>query len=267
MNNPIALSSFRKSGNYLFMKTLQNILEINKSWKTFSGSNDTWKKTYSKEELAYPEELEIDELVYFEKNRWQLYKGKFRNDLTTNDVDNLSKKTSFLLTHEAPDPIYFNSTELSNFNWCYLVRDIMPTLNSLMHFLTSEVILKREPTYKITDVKDLISNDGFLDNQIERWMYHTKMYIKYKKYYRLFRYEDIVNDKEKFVRDLIRLSKLNINKSKVVLENLSFENMKKNAPQHVRVGKKYDYKKYFSEEKVLKIESKCKNIRQELGYR
>ena len=74
------------------MKTLQNILEINKSWKTFSGSNDTWKKTYSKKELAYPEELEIDELVYFEKNRWQLYKGKFRNDLTTNDVDNLSKK-------------------------------------------------------------------------------------------------------------------------------------------------------------------------------
>ena len=49
------------------MKTLQNILEINKSWKTFSGSNDTWKKTYSKKELAYPEELEIDELVFILK--------------------------------------------------------------------------------------------------------------------------------------------------------------------------------------------------------
>ena len=126
----IALCSFRKTGNYLFIKILKDILSFENKWKTYSMSKNLWNKYFSNFNQSYPIEKEIDELVFLESNTWQLYKGSERIDIDEERFKDLSLRSNFLLTHENPHAEIFKNPHTSSYLWFYLIRDIGPTLNS-----------------------------------------------------------------------------------------------------------------------------------------
>ena len=261
----IALCSFRKTGNYLFIKILKDILSFENKWKTYSISKNLWDKYFSNFNQSYPIEKEIDELVFLESNIWQLYKGSERIDIDEEMFNDLSLKSNFLLTHENPHAEIFKNPHTSSYLWFYLIRDVGPTLNSLIKFLSSADIVKRTPGYQILDPHELLNVDGYFEKCVDMWIEHVEQYFKFSKNFTLIKYEEIVSNKLGFINMLTKKTDFKGDPNKII-EDSSFSNMKKNAPNHVRSGDSKEYENFFSNKQIEYMYSKSFEIRKKIGY-
>ena len=200
----VGLCSFRKTGNYLFIKILRDLLSENYKWNTFSKENNLWKSYFNNFKSSYPFESEIDELVFLERNQWQLYKGAARFNLDYEKLKKVHLTSNFILTHEKPHLEIFNNSYISSYKWFYLIRDIGPTLNSLIKFLASDDIVERTPGYHIRDPKKLLFLDGYFEKCIEAWIDHVKGYLEFEKF-KLIKYENIIENKINFINNLSKV--------------------------------------------------------------
>lgn len=252
----VGICSFRKTGNYLLLKILIELINLSSSYNSFSKKNSLWEKKFKKKLLAYPEELEIDELVYFEKRRWQLYKGKERFDLEDKHISEIYDYSNIILTHEPPSLELINNKIFNKYTWIYLYRDCKETINSLIHFLISPVILEREPSYSEDNPSKLFKNDDYIYKKTNEWINHINAYNTYKDYFNFFRYDQIIN-LDLHLSKILQLLKIQINEEEInrIIDKTSFKNMKISAPNHVRKGKKNDWLNNFTHQQIKKIDS------------
>lgn len=251
----VGICSYRKTGNYLLLKILIEIINKNSNFNSLSKKKEIWNEKFKNKLLAYPEELDVDELVYFEKNKWQLYKGKERFDLNNDLLLELYECSNIILTHEPPSLELLNHPIFSKYTWIYLYRDCKETINSLIYFLTSPVILEREPKYLIRDTSELFKDDNYILKKTSEWIDHVNSYQKFKDKFHLFSYDQLTNLSMNLI-NLINLFNIQIDKKDIsnILENSTFENMKKTAPNHVRKGKKNDWLENFNNNQIKLID-------------
>lgn len=251
----VGICSFRKTGNYLLLKIIIELINSISSYNSFSKKNNLWENKFNNKLLAYPEELEIDELVYFEKRKWQLYKGKERFDIEDKHFLEIYDFSNIILTHEPPSFELITNKIFKKYTWIYLYRDCKETINSLIHFLTSPVIIEREPSYSIDNPNELFKNDDYIYKKTYEWINHMNAYCKYKDYFNFIRYDQITNLDLHF-NSILQLFNIQMNNDDIknIIDKTSFKSMKKSAPNHVRKGKKNDWLNNFQNKQIKKID-------------
>jgi hypothetical protein len=237
-------------------------------WSSYNNYSKCWDSLFSKEDLAYPEELEVDEL-YVEDHSVVLYKGphRIRHNINTWDIDFYNSKARLILTHQEPRAEHFEYFDGKR-KWLYILRDGRDVINSWMHFAVSPVLLKRHPDeYKISDVKELYKLSGYVEKHIKMWSAHVNEYKQFKDKYLLVRYEDLVQDKCNTILKIVKYLAVSdhIDVGQIV-EDTSFQSMKKEAPNHVRKGSKNDWKNYFTAEHKDAFKRIAGHILIEFGY-
>ena len=127
----------------------------------------------------------------------------------------------------------------------YLVRDGRDVINSLMHFVTNPITLKRYPEYRIVDPVTLYEDYAYFDRQVTVWRDHVRSIFSLREQYLLIRFEDLINNKKNTIERIGNYLGLQV-QIEEIMQKTSFSTMKKQANEHVRKGKQGDWKNYFT---------------------
>jgi hypothetical protein len=263
----VGLCGFRKSGNYLNFRILKAIMIELGIWNSYNLYSNCWSTFFQPQDLAFPEELEVDEVLVDERTVI-LYKGPHRLRYETKllDLNLFNRKSSLVWTHQAPKKEHFDFFEPDR-KWIYVLRDGREVINSFMHFLVTPVLLKRHPEYKINDVKELYAISGYVEKHIKWWKEDIDAFMRLQDRYLLIRYEDLTSDKSKqIIRILDYLGVTTEINLDAILKETSFDSMKKDAPIHVRKGHSKDWKKYFSDQHIKSFKEIAGKTLIDLGY-
>lgn len=229
--------------------------------------SNCWGGLFGPEDLAYPEEEEVDEL-YVEGQTVVLSKGPYRIEHKPSswDLDLFNEKARLILTHQEPRVEHFELFGCER-KWIYIVRDGRAVINSLMHFLVTPVLLKRHPDYKITDVRKLYQLPGYVEKHIKWWKNDIDAFQRMRDRYLLVRYEDLTAHKTEQISrmlDYIGISE-GIDLDAIALDT-SFQAMKATAPVHVRKGEARDWADYFSDQHIKAFKRIAGDALIQLGY-
>jgi hypothetical protein len=247
----------------LLFQILKQLYQKAGLWSSYNLWSGCWESSFASDELAYPEELEVDEMI-IEDGRPVLYKGPLRIREIP-DLDLYRDKAKLVLSHEEPGHEYlefFGATR----KWIYLMRDGRAAVNSLLHFLVTPVLLKRHPDYRIDRVEELYQLPGYFERHVSMWRSHVEAFMKLRRHYLLLRYEDLIGQKAELVgriADFVGLSEPDVDS---VLRETSFESMKKAAPVHVRKGDRNDWESYFTGHHRKRFSELAGDLLIEFGY-
>lgn len=257
--------SYLKSGSYLLWKILHEILSIKIDIKSFIESHPMQNSRDTTQfQFLSIDNFKIDEILIQNDAPWWVIGSQHKER-----IDNFSEyadQVSHVWTHS-----YVCDRTLDIYNYFdklfYIYRDPRDSLVSMAHFAFTPFMQAYHPHDSKTPAQYMEKNlDSFIGNWQEHFAKHRSLEIASQIYF--IKYEDLISNPETLVLDISRslgfgLSKLERDK---VLQAISFSEMKKSAPQHVRAGTKGGFKNEMSKELILRVDEICGELLLELGY-
>ncbi len=256
---------YPKSGNYLLFSVIKKMLFSNNMWRSYkeqSGLGELIDSVF-KDYKYHPEENSND--VIYEKNNTLYYRfphSKIKYlSINPSIVVNHS---SLIWTHSLPNIL--GNKYLKKINKrIYIVRDGRDAINSLMHFVTSPIALKRYPEYSITDTQLLYNDYDYFKKQVEQWKSHVVAFQELSSKYHLIRYEDMIRNKSRVIRKLGTYLNISVDEESIS-HATSFSKMKQNAHNHLRKGISGDWKNYYSKKHITLFNDIAGKQLEEIGY-
>ncbi|WP_408955684.1 sulfotransferase domain-containing protein [Natroniella sp. ANB-PHB2] len=132
----------------------------------------------------------------------------------------------------------------------YILRDGRDAINSLIHYTTTPVVRKRIPKYKIDSVETLYAMMDIFKKYVSDWANHINSYLKNKEKFQVVKFEELIDNKSKVVKELADCLGLDMKKEDIedIVYKTGFKKMAKKASNHLRKGKKGDWDNYFTDE-------------------
>lgn len=247
---------YPKSGNYLLYKILSAFLRkqgLLRSLTSACGLGAVIDVLCS-EYKTFPEISELDNLRVTESG----YHLEFPHPQCRSvpvALDLLLQQSSLIWTHEVPTLMLKPEVDVTH--KFYIVRDGRDVINSIMHYVTSALSLRLRPEYKYDSATELYGNLEYFEKCVIEWATHVQSYMDNEDAFHLVRFEHLVQDKHMVIGKLAKCLEIAVSKNDIdnIVNETDLIQMRKSAPQHVRRGRKGDWRNYFSAEhrRIFKV--------------
>ena len=235
---------FSKSGNYLTYKLLSSLLRQSDLYRRHMASSGLGSVVAQlcADTMAMPEQCEIDN-IDVRDGQWLLHMPHPVCRRVPVEPELLLRSSSLLWTHETPDVM--SAFEKDFTHRIYILRDGRDALNSYLHYMVSPAILRLYVGHRFETLADVMADLEFFETRVERWVEHTKSYLRHADSYFLLRFEDLVENRRGTIERLAEYLGLFVD-VEAAEQAISFESMRKAAPSHVRRGRRSDWREHFS---------------------
>jgi hypothetical protein len=237
-----------KSGNYLLFRIIKSLLPDIDSYQSYSNITGCWDSLMKMNDtdLSFPELESMDEFRIDDDQTLYHLNSHFKASFSIWDMKSYESKTALLWTHQPPNKSHFTVLKEPRY-WFYIIRDGRDVVNSWLHYAVSPRMLKRHPQYKINNVEELYSNMQYFKDCANRWCDHVTQYLRFKDKYTLILFENLIDNKfDTIARIADKLGVKNVQLFNNAYERTQIEETKKEAPLHVRKGKKSDWTNHFT---------------------
>jgi len=253
-----------KSGNYFLYKIIQRILQEAKfPIKTFI-EKDPINKIASKWELSNNDQALID-VIDFEPLKCFYRIGPIYR-MPIEDLESYVKETNHVWTHSRIDKS--NAQHFKHFDKIiYIVRDPRDIAISMSHFAFTPYMQKYCPT-RAPNPDTYLNNN--LDRQILTWINHVGNCLKYKNEFSIhfILYERLISSFQEELTELLKFLEIDLNEeTKMKIENeVSYQTMKKQSPNHVRKGQVRQWSDILSSNQIKYVNRIAKPMLTLLNY-
>ncbi|WPP52627.1 sulfotransferase domain-containing protein [Catalinimonas niigatensis] len=253
-----------KSGNYWLYTLLQCIIK----------EANIKNKSYIKTEPIYPiaknwnlsTKNQVDENVMDITNTGCFYRisSIYRRKII--NVEDYVNQNTLVWTHSP-----FCSESKTVFpvfdKRVYIIRDVRDVMISMSKFMFTPYMQTHYPT-------EFDSADKFLENNVIRqaksWANHVTSYLKYKDHYdvHIIFYERLLKEFDEELKKLLDYLNINLSQQQMnsISQEVSFDQMSKQNPSHVRKGGLYGWKKHLSSSQNISILNCIKPVLCALNY-
>ena len=255
---------FAKSGNFFLYSILKGILTEAGMWKeTFIQRHSRYAEVKDLD-LSYSGQADIDAMEITEEGTFFKVSSCFRDPIP--DLSRYIETSPLVWTHSK----YCSKTGevLKHFDKVvYICRDVRDVIISSAHFSMTPYYLKYFPLSTYTYGSTTEFFDKNLETLAKRWAIHISGYLTLNNTYWIF-YEKLLADFESEFNKLLEY--LNIVLSPQSKEKIkaavSFNNMKKDYPLHVRQGKQQGWVDTLDDEQNECLIRKAGDVLSLLGY-
>lgn len=252
----VGQNGFPKSGNYLLFKILKNILIQCGIYSSYTAKFQYWIS----DQMSFPDENEVDH-IHIDKNQQIFlkiapvfakrggliaegggYKISSQKELTV-----LNSVARLIWLHQDPKIEHFDMLGQDR-KWIYIVRDGRDVVNSYFHYSVTPRMLQLHPEYQLTSIEKIYGDMDYFERIVLQWKEHVDTFLKFQNKYLLIKFENLLKYKAEQVLKIIDFLEirqtLDVNR---VIDATNIHQMRKNAPAHVREGKRRDWIHYFDQ--------------------
>ncbi len=236
-----------KSGNSWVYKIIRSILETKDDFQTPYIVEQPIYDEAKKWPLSLDWQAEVDVLDITDHGYYYRISSRFREKVE--DIDHYLKNTSHIWTHsrycDKTDDLFSKIGKK-----VYVCRDPRDVLISRAHFTQSDYMEKYYP-----NVKRYLSAQDYINKMYEwqffSWAYHVFPYLVNTDVYVIF-FERLKQETFEEIKNLSEYLgyKLSEDEIKRVKEMTSYKKMKQSNPDHVRKGKKGNWRQVLSKKQI-----------------
>ncbi len=184
----------------------------------------------------------------------------------------LDQVSTLIWTHELPDAIRQSPfTGRQNF---YVIRDGRDVISSMVHYSVTRSSRRLQPHYKSATATEVYSNIELFKKWTIEWSNHVNSYLMNQDFFCAVRYEDLVENKEKQVRQIIEASfaagsdDFNAYLARIgpTLEATDRDRFRAIAPDHIHQGRPGTWQEEWSAEQTDVFFEYAGEVMVKLGY-
>lgn len=265
-NGQVLICDFEKSGSLLMYKIIKSIQVQNNCFKTYS-SQVGLKEVIEAICSPYLQNLIIPERDLLLKIDDNLNLAFPHPDLASLPVEiNLLDSISSLVhTHISLDYISEKTNFFHSRSIIYIYRDIRDVINSWLHYAIQPIVVRRNPKYQHLTIQSLLSEREIINQKLINWKAHVEHAFSFGNLIHMVNFKKLVSDKKETIELILKFLNYKANID-IILEDTSFDKMKRESPQHVRSGTSGEWSKLFDPILLENIKKICGSTLVKLGY-
>ncbi|WP_457572983.1 sulfotransferase domain-containing protein [Desulfolithobacter sp.] len=235
-------AGFPKSGNFLLHTILREILEQNNLFTSYRAG------------CSLPEDIDeyITTFQGVQADCIRINSGKLHlvvphpssRFLPIDNLESFLNQAAIIWTHQEFDKS-LNDLFKSVPCWFYIIRDGRDAINSLLHYVTSPIALKRNPHYTINNVTDLLKNYDYFANHVLKWKQNIHSWTNSQKQMSFIFFEKLISEKETVIASICNALNLHADTKRIIAKT-DLQHMSGLSPAHIRCGVHGDWKHYFN---------------------
>lgn len=266
MTSDTLLLSYGKSGTVLVGTIVKLIQEQNKLYRSYISQTGITEilKTLCRQFIVNDLEYTIDHIEHDTGSFFLVFHHPQLRRLTVN-LPTLSKLSSLIVSHSAPDLLFYERLPFSDRKTIYIYRDGRDVMASWFHFSVQPSVLAKNINFKHRTLSSITRDYDLFACQVQRWASHVKSALSLKERIMLLRFEDVVSNKKATINSLSAHLNLSCD-AHAILNCTSLSVMRATAPQHIRKGRRGDWKNIFDSRHASIFADIAGDLLIELGY-
>jgi aryl sulfotransferase len=255
---------YPKSGNFWLYQILEEIMKRSGNWEPSFIQQHPIQDLAQSWELNYPTQSEIDMIDITDLQVVYRISSIFRMPIT--DLSEYLQNTNHVWTHS---PICSKSGEIFNLfdKKIYIIRDPRDVIISASRYYCSPYMIKYFPQEEKDPEKFLKKN---LQRLLHEWVWHVWDHLRLRKKYDLHIsfFEGFKLDFQRELSLLLKYLEIQLSaEEKLAIEQaVSFQEMKKENPRHLKKGKSGYWMQQLSGDQIEQADRIAGPLMEYLGY-
>ncbi len=256
---------FPKSGNYGFYRAIRLVMDekgLFVSYKQASGLSQIIERLC--EGYVFVPDMDMVDSFYCRDGRFVLEFPHPSCRFVDVDGQMLLSVSTFLWTHEKAE-IVRNRLLKNITHRFYVLRDGRDVVNSMAHHVTRPQMLAVRPEYRYSSAEEVYRDMELFRHYVREWRDHVRSYLANRDYFVCLKLEELIDRPSMMVEKIASSLCVDVDTEKLA-EKITFKNLSKTAPGHLRRGKNGDWRNYFTEKHKEAFKEIAGRELIELGY-